>query len=86
MCGNVGSNITFTVTVSNNGPSNATNVAVLDQLPAGFTYVSDAARQGNPLAVQSLVRSIYGIIQRHLFFHLHTLKEPTKDAEDFWLD
>src|SRR5262249_35715954 len=30
----VGSNITYTITVSNAGPSNATGVAVLDQLPA----------------------------------------------------
>jgi hypothetical protein len=39
--------------------------------------------QGNPLAVQSVVRSIYGMIQRHIFYHWHTLKEPAKDAEDF---
>jgi hypothetical protein len=40
--------------------------------------------QGNPLALQSVVRSIYGMIQRHIFYHCHTLKEPAKDAEDFW--
>lgn len=36
-----GSNVTFTVTVSNNGPNNATGVVVSDPLPGGLTYVSD---------------------------------------------
>ena len=33
-------NVTFTLTAHNNGPANATNVAVTDKLPAGFKFVS----------------------------------------------
>jgi len=34
----VGDNVTFTLTVSNNGPDDSTNVVVTDILKAGFTY------------------------------------------------
>ena len=43
----VGSDVTFTVTVSNAGPNNATNVSATDQLPAGYTYVTSTASQGS---------------------------------------
>ena len=43
----VGSNVVFTVTVSNAaGLSTATNVTLSDVLPAGLTYVSSTASQG----------------------------------------
>lgn len=42
----VGSNVVFTITVSNAGPDQATNVKVTDLLPAGYSFVSYVASQG----------------------------------------
>ena len=42
----VGSNVTFTVTVTNNGPSDASGVQITDQLPAGLAFVSATPSQG----------------------------------------
>jgi len=43
---NVGDTITFTITLSNAGPANATNVIVSDPLPAGLALVSATPSQG----------------------------------------
>src|SRR5439155_1635195 len=43
---NEGNAITYTVTLENNGPNSATNVALTDLLPAGLTYTSSTPSQG----------------------------------------
>ena len=42
----VGSNLTFTITVTNLGPDTAPNVTVTDVLPAGATFISGTASGG----------------------------------------
>jgi uncharacterized repeat protein (TIGR01451 family) len=42
----VGGNVTYTLTVTNNGPVTDTNVQLADSLPAGVTYVSSSTSQG----------------------------------------
>ena len=43
---NVGETIAYTITLTDNGPSNATNVILQDMLPAGLTFVSATPSQG----------------------------------------
>jgi uncharacterized repeat protein (TIGR01451 family) len=45
--GQVGINLSYRLTVINNGPAQATNVTVNDTLPAGVSFVSSAASQGS---------------------------------------
>jgi uncharacterized repeat protein (TIGR01451 family) len=41
-----GSAVTFTATVTNNGPNAATGVVVMDSVPAGFTFTNATPSQG----------------------------------------
>jgi uncharacterized repeat protein (TIGR01451 family) len=43
----VGSDLTYTLTVTNNGPLDATNVVLTDTLPGGVTFVSHTPSQGS---------------------------------------
>jgi uncharacterized repeat protein (TIGR01451 family) len=51
----VGSNLTYTVTVTNNGPSNATVVTMTDTLPAGVNFVSATPSQGSCTGTSTVV-------------------------------
>lgn len=43
----VGTNVTFTITATNNGPSDATGVAVTNNLSPGLTYVTSSTAAGS---------------------------------------
>ena len=43
---NVGDTISYTVTLADNGPNDATNVILQDLLPAGLTFVASIPSQG----------------------------------------
>ena len=42
----LGDRVTWTLTITNNGPDNATGVTVADPIPAGMRYISSTTTQG----------------------------------------
>ncbi len=44
---NNGDNVSFTLTLKNNGPSSATNIKISDVLPLGLDYLSNTASKGS---------------------------------------
>ena len=58
----VGSNLTYTVTVSNNGPAAANNVLASDTPPAGATLVSFTSSQGSCTIVSGTIWCALGSI------------------------
>ncbi len=59
---NVGSNLTYTLIATNNGPGGATNVTITDTLPAGVTFVSANASQGSCLQAAGTVTCNVGAL------------------------
>ena len=49
-----GNNITYTITVANNGPSGAADVTLADEVPAGNTFVSATPSQGSCVGTTSV--------------------------------
>ncbi len=57
---NVASSLSYTLTVSNAGPEDATGVTVVDTLPAGVTYQSASATQGSCSHAAGIVTCFLG--------------------------
>jgi uncharacterized repeat protein (TIGR01451 family) len=55
-------NLTYTITVTNNGPSPATDVTVTDTLPGSVTFVSATPSQGTPCTGTSTVSCNLGTV------------------------
>ena len=53
-----GQNVTYTITVTNNGPDAATNVILTDMIPTGATYVSSSFTGYNPVTGQATLGTI----------------------------
>lgn len=49
----IGSDLSYTITVTNNGPSQATNVEVVDSLPPGVTFTSGSGPNGETLTANN---------------------------------
>ena len=57
----IGSNLTYTFTISNEGPSDATGVRLTDTLPEGVTFVSSTPSQGSCSGTSTVVCSLGNI-------------------------
>jgi len=57
---NVGTNVTFTINVTNLGPSTASSVTVTDTLPAGVSFVSANSTLGTPINNSGIVSCSLG--------------------------
>jgi uncharacterized repeat protein (TIGR01451 family) len=53
-----GSNVTYTIVATNNGPAVATNTVVTDTIPAGTTFVSATPSQGSCTGTTTVVCNV----------------------------
>ncbi len=59
----VGQSLTYTVKVTNKGPSAATNVFLNDTLPAGVTFVSATPSTGSPLSpINGIITADFAVL------------------------
>ena len=76
-----GGTITYTITVTNNGPSDATNVVIADQLPTGVTFVS--ASDGGTLAGNTITWPAISTLAPGAVTRTVTVTAPTTVGASF---
>jgi uncharacterized repeat protein (TIGR01451 family) len=73
-------NVTYTLSVTNLGPSAASSVTVTDALPAGFSFVSASASQGTCSNVGGLVTCSLGTISTGATVNVQITATPSASS------
>jgi uncharacterized repeat protein (TIGR01451 family) len=76
----VGQNLTYTMTVTNNGPNDAFGVSVTDQIPAGLSFKSAATSQGGAAFAAGQVVANLGAIPVNQTAVITVVVSPTTAA------
>ncbi len=71
------SNITYTLTITNGGPTNATGVVLTDTLPGNATFVAATASQGSCTTTTGAVVCALGIITNGSAATVNVTVQPT---------
>jgi uncharacterized repeat protein (TIGR01451 family) len=72
----VGTNLTYTLTVTNQGPGTATSVAVTDLLLTGLTFQSATATQGTCSTSGQLVTCTVGVMNANATVTITIVAQP----------
>jgi uncharacterized repeat protein (TIGR01451 family) len=72
----VASNLTYSISVTNNGPAQATGVLVTDTLPEGVTFVSATTSQGSCMETSGIVTCTLGVLSSGATANVTVLVTP----------